>query len=161
MRLTWNELTVPFDSDEACGLLSDWRWLVGEEVEIVLIGSLGDLFLRDESGQILWLDQGSGRLSVIAESEEEFRQLLQQPEQVNEWFLPQIVGDLLLLGRRLAPGECFGYKLPPMVGGQVEPDNFEPTSLHLHCSICGQIARKNSEHQDGARIVGFVEEERD
>lgn len=161
MRLTWNELTVPFDPDEAGEILSDWRWLVGEEAEIVLIGSLGDLFLRDGSGQVLWLDQGSGRLSVIAESEEEFRGLLQQPEQVNEWFLPQMVGDLLLLGRELAPGECFGYKLPPMVGGQVEPDNFEPTSLRLHCSICGQIARKNPEYPDGTRIGGFVEEESD
>ena len=31
MRITWNELTVSLDGVDFDDLLSDWRWLVGEE----------------------------------------------------------------------------------------------------------------------------------
>jgi hypothetical protein len=152
MRMTWNELTVRFDPEKSGELLSDWRWLVGEQAELILVGSLGDLFLRDETGRILWLDCGSGQISVVAGANDEFRGLLQQPEQVNDWFLPQLVGDILQSGKQLAPGECFSYKVPPMMGGQVEPDNFEATDLSVHCSICGQIARKIRTLPDGTPI---------
>ncbi|MCW1926417.1 DUF1851 domain-containing protein [Luteolibacter arcticus] len=152
MHITWKELTVQFDPEKAGELLSDWRWLVGERTEFMLAGSLGDLFLRDETGQVLWLDTGAGQLSVVAGSHEEFRELLQQPNQVNEWFLPQLVGDLLASGKQLAPGQCFSYKVPPMLGGKVEPENFEPTDLSVHCSILGQIARKNQDLPDRTPI---------
>lgn len=156
MRITWNELIVRFDPEKSGELLSDWRWLVGEGTELVMVGSLGDLFLRDEAGRILWLDSGAGQLSEVAGSEEDFRNLLKQPEQVNDWLLPQLVGDILQSGRQLAPGQCFSYKLPPMLGGQVEPENFEPTDLGVHCSICGQIARKTRDLPEGTPIRSFT-----
>ncbi len=52
MRITWNELTVGFSPDDGDALLSDWRWLVADDAELVLVSSLGDLFLRDGDGRI-------------------------------------------------------------------------------------------------------------
>jgi hypothetical protein len=104
-----------------------------------VISALGDLFLRHDDDSIFWLEAGWGRLTRVAESAEEFQQLMTLPENAAEWFAPQLVGDILTQGMRLKPGECFGYKIPPILGGEPEPDNFEPTDLQVHFSILGQI----------------------
>ena len=39
--------------------------------------------------------------------------------------IPNLVGDLLSSGKTLGPGECFSYKVPPVLGGEIDPDNFD------------------------------------
>jgi len=152
MRITWNELTVPFDPTKGDSFLSDWRWLVGDAVNLVLVSALGDLFLKDAQGHILWLDTGSARLTRIAESADQFKQLMQQTEHAEEWFAPQLIGDLIESGMRPAPGQCYSYKVPPMLSGKFELDNFEPTDLLVHCSMCGQIAQQIQNLPVGTKI---------
>jgi hypothetical protein len=152
MRITWNELTVAPGTHSPADLLTEWRWLLGDGYQIVLISSLGDLFLSDATGRIHWLDTGAGRLTGIAASLNEFQQLRQQPANAAEWFVPQLVGDILQRGVRLAPGQCFSYKHPPVLGGQMEPANFEATDLSVHFSILGQINRQVKDLPDGTPI---------
>ena len=155
MRLTWNDLTVATDTHSQADLLSEWRWLLGTSYQIVLISSLGDLFLADAAGHIHWLDAGAGRLTEVAASLDEFQQLRQQPAHATEWFATQMVGDLLQSGLRLARGQCFGYKLPPVLGGAWEPANFEPTDLSVHFSILGQVCRQVRDLPEGTPVSSF------
>lgn len=152
MRITWNELTVAFDPTICDALLDEWRWLVGEEVELVVVSALGDLFLKDAEGHILWLDVGAARLTQVAESGDEFKRLMQQATHVDEWFVPQLIGDLIVSGKRLAPGQCYSYKVPPMLSGKMELDNFEPTGLRVHCSMFAQIGRQIRDLPEGTKI---------
>jgi hypothetical protein len=155
MRITWNELTIGFDPSKSDALLDDWRWLVGDDVQIVLVSALGDLFLKDLDGHILWLDVGAARVTRIAESSAEFQRLMQQTEHANEWFVPQLIGDLIVSGKRLTAGQCYSYKVPPMLSGKVELDNFEPTDLLVHCSMFGQVGRQIQHLPEGTKIDGF------
>ena len=152
MRITWNELTIGFQPKQTEVLLADWRWLVGDDVELILVSALGDLFLKDAGGHVLGLDTGAARFARVAESIDEFTRLRQQPGHADEWFAPQLVGDLMLGGKRLAPGECYSYKVPPMLSGKIELDNFEVTDLVIHCSMFGQIGRQIQHMPDGTRI---------
>lgn len=152
MRITWNELTISPNGVDLDGLLSEWRWLVDESFHPVVISTLGDLFLRHEDGCIFWLDAGWGQLTEVAASAEEFKRLMVQPENANEWFIPQLIGDILTSGQGLRPGECFGYKVPPVLGGEIEPDNFEPTDLQVHLSILGQVHRQVKDLSPGTPI---------
>lgn len=94
MRITWNELTVSSDGVDLDGLLSEWRWLADESFQPVVISALGELFLRHDDGRIFWLSAGWGQLTEVAASAEEFKRLMVQPENANEWFVPQLVGDI-------------------------------------------------------------------
>lgn len=152
MRITWNELTVSMDGVDLDGLLSEWRWLVDESYQPVLISSLGDLFLRHDDGRVFWLDAGGGSLSEVAASTEEFKSLMVQPQNANEWFVPQLVGDILTQGKSIQPGECFGYSVPPVLGGSMDADNFEPTDLQVHFGILGQIHRQAKDLPPGTAI---------
>ena len=154
-----NELTVSFAADHAAALLDDWRWLVGRNVEVLVISALGDLFLNDAAGRVLWLETGVGRVTQVAASSDEFKQLMQQTEHASRWFEAQLIGDLIEGGMRLEPGQCYGYKLPPMLGGTFEPSNFEPTDLLVHCSLLGQIASQTQGLAEGTRVDGFKMED--
>ncbi len=153
MRITWNELTVSPDGVDLEGLLTEWRWLVDESFHPVVISALGDLFLRhDDDGSIFWLDAGWGRLTRVARSADEFKQIMVQPDNAAVWFVPQLVGDILTQGKLLKPGQCFGYKVPPVLGGETEPGNLEPTDLDVHFGILGQIHRQVKDLPSGTPI---------
>lgn len=152
MRITWNELTVGFDPSKSDALLADWRWLIGDDVQLVVVSSLGDLFLRDGQGHILWLAVGAACITQVAESADEFKRLMQQTEHANEWFVPQLIGDLIVSGKRLVAGQCYSYKVPPMLSGKMELENFEPTDLLVHCSMFGQVGRQIQHLPEGTKI---------
>jgi hypothetical protein len=156
MRITWNELTISFDPTASEALLSDWGWLVTGDLEVVVVSALGDLFLRNSEGHILWLDVGAARITQVAASSDEFKQLMQMAENANDWFVPQLIGDLIARGKLLSPGQCYSYKKPPMLSGELTVDNLEPTDLLVHCSICGQIGRKIQQMPEGTKIDGFT-----
>src|SRR3990172_11737994 len=101
MRITWNELTVSQDGVDFDDLLSDWRWLVGEEYHAIVISSLGDLFLRHDDGRIFWLNTGWGQLTEVAKNADDFKRLMVQPKNAEEWFIPNLIGDLLSSGKTL------------------------------------------------------------
>jgi hypothetical protein len=153
MRITWNDLTVGFQKPGADDLLSDWRWLIGDSMRLHLVSAIGDMFLANTTGQVFWLDTGTGQLQQIAESVDEFQRLRQQQEQADRWFIPQLVGGLIASGVRLSPGQCFNYKKPPILGGQIEPANFEPTDLSVHFSVLGQIHKQVMELPPGTKIA--------
>lgn len=152
MRITWNELTVDFQKHGADDLLRDWRWLLGNSMRLLLVSAIGDMFLADSAGQVFWLEAGTGKLQKIAESIDQFQQLRQQRQNADDWFIPALVADLITSGVRLAPGQCYSFKKPPILGGEFELSNFEPTDLSVHFSILGQIHRQVKDLPPGTKI---------
>ncbi len=142
MRVTWNELVVDRATIETEGLLDTWRWLVDVSCQVILIGALGDLFVQNAIGQVFWIDTGWGQLTPVAADADAFKQLLLQPENLDQWFVPQLVGDLLTSGKQLQPGECFGYQVPPVIGGAITPENFEPIDVSVYFDLLGQIQQQ-------------------
>lgn len=153
--ITWNELTVDFQKHGAADLLQDWRWLLGDSMRLLLVSAVGDMFLANPAGEAFWLDTGAAQLQKVAANLEEFQQLRQQPQNLDHWFMPQLVGELISGGLRLAPGQCYSYKTPPSLGGQMTPSNFKPADLSVHFSILGQIQRQIKDLPPGTKIKGI------
>ena len=160
MRITWNDLTLNPDGIDFNDLLSEWRWLVPETMVPVVVSALGDLFLRDNDNSIHWLDTGAGKLTRVADSPEQFKQLMLQTQNANEWFIPQLIGDLIESGQRLGPGQCYSCDVPPGLGGEFTLDNISPTDIRIHFSMFGQVFRQTRELPDGTPIsnVRFVDD---
>src|SRR3954453_5679197 len=152
MRITWNELTVDFTKPGVDALLQDWGWLLGDSMHLILVSAIGDMFLADDTGQVFWLDTGTGKLQQIAASVEEFQQLRQQREHADQWFIPLLVGDLITSGVKLSPGQCYSYKKPPFLGGEVALENFTPTDLMVHFSVLGQLCKQVKNLPPGTKI---------
>jgi hypothetical protein len=142
MKITWNELAVDLTGHTSEDLLAEWRWLVPDDFQLRMVSTLGDAFLEDSCGKIYWLDVGWAELHCIAKDRTEFDQLRQQPDNANEWFSPQLIGDLLSNGTRLQAGQCYSYNIPPTLNGQITLENLQPTSLSVHFGTLGQIQRQ-------------------
>ena len=114
MKITWRELAVDVSGQSSDELLPEWRWMVTASLEVRMVSSLGDAFLESPDGAVSWLDVAAAELAPIANSKDEFDQLRQLPENVEQWFMPQLVGDLLAGGSSLGAGECFSERVRSM-----------------------------------------------
>ena len=139
MKITWRELTVDLAGRASDELLNEWRWLVPEAMSVHMVSALGDAFLVDASNGVYWLDAGGAELSRIADSQEHFDVLRQNPHNANQWFAPQLVGNLMSSGQVLGPFQCFSYKVPLTLGGEFQPANFSACDLSVHFHTLGQI----------------------
>ncbi|MFD0999952.1 T6SS immunity protein Tdi1 domain-containing protein [Ohtaekwangia kribbensis] len=152
MKITWDDLRIDFDENTSDKLIADWKWLIGENKTPVLVTSIGDIFLKDDKDKIYWLNVGEGTVAVAADNVGEFKEKLQDHEQVNHWFLVDLVAALKKAGLELDKGEIYSYIKLPVLGGDYTVDNFEVTSMEVHFSFAGQIHRQVKDLPDGTKI---------
>jgi hypothetical protein len=140
MPITLNDLTVNIDHLDQETLLAPWHWLIGARRLPILVTAMGNAFVQDaDSGAISLLDAGTGKLVEVADSPQAFQALLGDTDFVMEQLLVNDWAAARDAGLMLAPGQVFGYKTPPVLGGGFETDNLEPTDIAVHFGLLGQI----------------------
>ena len=137
------------DTTDIC---SDWKWLLDNQKEVILVSAIGDMFLLGKDNAIYWLDVGMGELTCAAENIDEFKNLLREEEIIDNWFLPQVVNELISAGKILEENQVYSFKRPPALGGDYSIDNFDTTDLSVHFSLFGQIHRQIWDLPDGTKI---------
>ena len=147
-----SELLSGLPPEELNKGLADWRWLVGEGSQPILLTLSGDLFLENDAGAVVWLETGGGELEVVAASTEEFWLALEVPENRREWLLENVVRDLLAEGHRPGAHECFGYKILPVFGGSYDGANRVSMSATEHISLTGHVHQQIRDLPDGATV---------
>jgi hypothetical protein len=140
------------DGIDVNALLSDWRWLVPENLKPTVTTAFGDLFLCDNAGKVHFLDTLYGELKQIANSQAEFEQLCEGREFRRKYFQSFFVMEMRKMHGELEVGECYSCDIPPTLGAQLEPEEFERTDLEAHLSILGQVHRQTKHLPVGNRI---------
>jgi hypothetical protein len=121
----------------------------------MLLTACGDLFLRCTDGSIAFLDTYAGSCEVVAPDYERWKQMLNDPEQLEEWFRGELIIQLLEAGITRKPGECFSPLVPQIINGSWEPKNFHACDLLVHLATLGQIHLQVKDLPPGTRISGF------
>lgn len=131
-------------------LLANWRWLCPGPKSLVARSSFGDLFLGDEAGEIWCLDVAVGKLTKIAASEFEFRDLLGNPENRDEWFGENDERGFAAKG--LAPGQnqCIGF-YPPLLVNE-GPRKAYLIDIYENISFLGDLNKQIAEVPDGGKV---------
>ena len=52
----------------------------------------------------------------------------------------------------LGKNQCYGYKIPPVLGGKIEVSNIEPTDIGVHQGILSQIHEQTRNLPEGTKI---------
>ena len=153
MSITMNDLTVNSSHLNQSELLVDWFWLIGERKLPILITAMGNAFLQDvDNGTVHVLDPGEGKLRYVAASMEEFQNLLADRAFVYAELMVEGFAGLQRAGSVLAPGQVFGFKQPPVLGGSFDLDNLEATDIEIHFSFSGQIHEQVRDLPEGTVI---------
>ena len=134
-------------------LLDDWRWLLPDDVELVVITKAGDAFVRRlADGAILWLNVIDGSIEQVSASLDEFQAAITDEQYVQAWFMPDVVQGQAQLGMDPGENQCLSFKQPPVLGGQIDPDNIEVIDIAVHFSIAGQIHQQVKDLPPGTKI---------
>ena len=142
-QITLNDLIASFGMLERDSLLSSWRWLVGDAKFPVLLTVMGDAFVQDTNdGSVHLLSVGPGTLEWVADSFDEFRDVLSDPAFLMDHFVPGLVADLRARGCTLGPGQIYGFRVPPLLGGGYVLENLVPTDIAVHFELTGQVYKK-------------------
>ena len=134
-------------------LLAEWRWLLPERVLLVARSVFGDLFLQNVGGKVLWLQVDAGKLSEIAASESQFRDLLRLETNRERWLAETEAHSGAKQG--LLPGtkQCIGFKIPTMFKECANvPDNAYVADLYEYVSFLGDMHRQIADTPDGAQV---------
>ena len=134
------------------GILDDWSWLLKQPHRVVVVTKMGDAFVRDPQGKILFLDTMEGSLQPAADNVDAFKDALQRGTTNSEWLMLGLVAHLEQQGQQLGPGQCFSYTIPPVLGGAIEPTNVEVVDVSVHFSIAGQIHRQVKDLPPGTPV---------
>jgi len=138
-------------------VLASWKWLLKERYTLWGASLLGDLFLLDERRHVYLLDSIGGDLRELAPSVEAFEARCGDSRNAEDWLMADFVHLLRERGARLAPGQCYGWKIHPLLGGKLESANLEPIDFIAYNSIAAALhenASKSGPSIDGILVDG-------
>jgi hypothetical protein len=155
--MSWENLSINIVPLDCNRLLSDWRWLVPEDLRPFELTIFGDWFFEDADGRVVFLDTVGGRLTVIAPSRSAFLTDRENPENKDEWYMPDLARRCRDEGLCPSFGQCLSFTIPPVLSGPMDASNVEVCDLMVHLSSLGQIHQGVKNVPDGTQIDGFVE----
>jgi hypothetical protein len=140
---------APTDPDH----LSEWRWLVGPDAELLGWSDSGDLFLTMTDGCVVQLDTGIAELSTIAASEAEFRVIIADPDRSRRLLHAEILEAHIETRGPVPAGFCLGYTILPIFKeGSYALSNRSLVPASEHFSFTGHVHRQLSDVPDGSRV---------
>ena len=134
-------------------VLSGWSWLLPSNFTLWIVNRFADLFLVLPDGSVHMLDVGVGVLNRVADSRDDFCIKIDEIENANEWLMIPLVDKLVAAGISLRPGHCYGFKVPPVLGGQYTVENVGPLPIGDYLTGYGSIHQQLRDVPDGTQVV--------
>jgi hypothetical protein len=149
---TWSQITIQPNDIAVEALREHWRWLLGDEWTPLMFSAIGDVFIEVAAGTVWWLSTATGSLQQVAESQQQFAELL-GGERTDEWFLPGLVDVLHSQGKMLEVDQCYTYAILPIFSqGSFSAENMHPVSAAEHFSLSGHVHKSIRQLPDGAQV---------
>lgn len=133
-------------------LLAGWRAALPESFTLWMVNRFGDLFTVYDDESVHMLDVGAGCLERLADNRDHFCSLIDVGENANNWLMVPLVDACVSSGMVLESNQCYGYKVPPILGGEYRISNVEPTDLSVHYSLLADIYRQTKDLPDGTKV---------
>ncbi|MEQ9587978.1 MAG: DUF1851 domain-containing protein [Parvibaculaceae bacterium] len=132
--------------------LSPWLFLVPGEMTIWLVNRYGDIFAVLEDGSIHMLDVGAGTFARVANSRDDFCNMLDMDDNANQWLMIPLINKLVAAGKRLQNGYCYGYLQPPVLGGDYTVENTIMIPITEHYGLNASIHTQIKDLPDGSAV---------
>lgn len=136
--------------------LDAWRWLQIPAFTSYKVSAMGDLFLMAEDGKIWFLDTLEGKCSPAFSSMAHFDQVMATTQGQDHYLMAGMLLRAEREGMKLQPGQCFDWKLAPVVGGKIEFENLSQMDFVVSLHIAGQIHDQVRHLGPGTKISSFV-----
>jgi len=133
-------------------LLSGWMPALPPLFTLWLVNRFGDVFAVFEDGSVHRLDVGIGEIERVADDRDHFADQLNDDANANNWLMIPLVDRCVAAGIHLGHNQCYGYKVPPILGGDYTVENVAPMGLSAHYSFLADMYRQTKNLADGTPI---------
>jgi hypothetical protein len=130
--------------------LAEWAWLLPNDFSLWLVNRFADLFIIPPDGSVQMLDVGIGTLTKLADSRDDFLGEIDRDDNGSNWLLMPLVDRLTADGVTLGPGQCYGYKTPPVLGGEYAVANVAVFPITDYLGAYGSIHDQIQNAPDGS-----------
>lgn len=133
--------------------LASWSWLLPQEFTLWLVNRFADLFLVVPDGSVHMLDVGAGTLTKLADNRDDFAAKIDEDDNASQWLMIPLVDQMVAAGVTLQPGQCYGFKTPPVLGSEYILENAGPLQVRDYLVGYGSIHKQLQGVPDGSQIV--------
>jgi hypothetical protein len=147
-----NNYLIPLAGKDWRTLLSGWLGVLPRSFTLWLANRFGDLFVVYDDASVHMLDVGIGRIRRVADNRDHFMGLIDKGNNANEWLMIPLVDACVAAGMALSTNQCYGYRLPPVLGGHYDVANVHPTDLALHYAFLADLYRQTMSLADGTEV---------
>ncbi len=147
-------LADPCENTNWQGCLQHWAWLLKDKPEFNtwLVTKFGELFVKINE-EVWYLGTSGASYKKVANTEEDFFNLMDESEELDFYFMPQIIKKLEEAGLKLNKGECYGFKMPMVFKeSTLEPDNFNIIDIEKYLIGLGDLLGKLQGTQNGEKV---------
>ena len=135
MTIRWRDLILPEDCFDEAKLLAEWQFLLKrDDLQVILVTTLGDVFFQDVDDAVYLLDMSEGTFEKVITHSKHFEEALKNNDLVMEWFMPDIVEKLTIKFPIRSKASCFTMITLPPDGGQYKDDNYSFALFTEHSS---------------------------
>lgn len=120
-------------------LLPQWSWLIPRRVHPIFLSAFGDWVLGEEDGSLWLLSVLEGVYEKLANDSAEFNALNKSDEWNDQKFIEgwwQIAKENGIVPEK---GECIGWKVHPLIGGEFSVSNLQIFSMRVYQSLMSQL----------------------
>jgi len=147
-----NDSLIDQSGKDWAAFLRGWGSVLPASFTLWIVNRFGDLFIVLDNGSVHMLDMGNSQLSRVADSRDQFAELLDVDDNANNWLMIPLVGQLVAAGMTLGPDRCYSFTIPPVLGGTYAFDNVFTVSLAERYSLMADICRQIKDVPDGAPV---------
>jgi hypothetical protein len=152
MPIAITDYLLDHDGVDWSNALATWSWLLPREFTLWLVTRFADLFVVMADGTVHWLDVTGGTLTKVAEDRRDFAEKIDQGDNADDWLMIPLIDRMVAAGMRLSPGQCYGFKLPPVIGGEFSEANCAPIAIEDYLGACGSIHEQLRDAPDGTEV---------
>jgi hypothetical protein len=131
--------------------LAGWKWIGIEGMTPIVTTAFACVFFRADNG-IWFLDTLEGTLSRVCSTEADLNALLATQKGKDDYLSAGLVDRAVREGMTLKDGECYDYRINPILGGSVEFENVQKQDFVVALHVAGQIYEQVRHLTPGTKI---------
>ncbi len=129
-----------------------WGWTGVDPIEIVTENDFGNLILKDNEDQFWRLCPEDLYCEVVATSIDEYNELIQNKEFVDDWFMDSMVEEAKKSIGDLKSNCKYYMVIPGVLDGEYGGDNVKMASFVEIIKVSADVAKQIKDLPDGAEI---------
>jgi hypothetical protein len=140
------------DGLDAGALFAHWEHLLPDAFTLWLLNRFGEAILVFDDGSVHRLSPELGALEALAPDREAFHRAVDRPENAAAWLRLPDVDAAVAAGHALGRGQCYGFAIPLVLGGERTLANLRVWDLDVYHSFLADVHRGTRDLPDGTRV---------